>query len=168
MSYFIIGTLELAVETRSQQAYNYAKDIVRLALSFDYSIQFSHHFEDRFYRYILDPVRELYERDSSKTIEFQISDSPLTGSSDYIFNLFYKQISTDQTPIESQTTLLKFMRDLWENQYINRAVFIFSYGLNSFKTLVRKEVMFDEMLSYLTESYLEGIRDLNECFILQK
>lgn len=168
MSYFIIGLLEMNEETRSQQAANYAKDIVGLALSFGYSMQFAHQFQDRFYRYVLDPVRELYKKDLVKTIEFQLSDSPLTGTIDYGLTNFFQEISVHQHATVTQITLFKFLSSLWEKQYIKSAVFIFSYGLNSFKSLSCKEISFNEMFYDISHEYMEGTGDLNSCYFLNK
>ena len=166
MSYFIIGFLEMNVETRSMQAANYAKEIVKVALSYDYSVRFAHQFEDHFYRYVLNPVRELYDNNSANIIEIQLSDSPLTGTIDYGLTDFYKQIAVQQKP--SETNLYRFLKELWMKDFINKAVLIFSYGLNSFKSLSRKEMSFDDMFYDILQTFLEGTGDLNSCYIIKK
>jgi len=166
MSYFIIGFLEMNVETRTMQAANYATEIVKVALTYDYSVRFAHEFEDHFYRHVLDPLRELYGNNSSNIIEIQISDSPLTGTIDYGLTEFYKQIAIQK--ITSETKLYKFLTELWMMDFINKGVLILSYGLNSFKSLSCKVVSFDSMFYDIMQSFLEGNGELNSCYILEK
>jgi len=147
MSYFILGLLEMEDEIRSKKAADNSKIIVKQALSFGYSIQFANRFEDKFYRYVLDPVHELYDRKPIRTIEFQLSDSPLTGTIDSGFLDFYQE--SYQKENFTKTPLYKFLNQLWGNSFIKNAVFIFSYGLNSFQTLKQQEVSFKDIFTDL-------------------
>ena len=78
MSFFVIGLLELSVNSRSQEAFDYANIISEYAVANHFYVELKYQFNDSGIRDILEPLHDKYFNKSSHNIvEFMLADSPL-------------------------------------------------------------------------------------------
>lgn len=170
MSFFVIGLLEFVDQIRSDNTHQNAKRLDKVAIGYDYSLKFSYSFYDPGYRKVLDPLKEEYLFKENNTIEFQLSDDPLSSSFDdgiselYQYHTVYKKGCKD-IPYESK--LFKLLKDLCLQPYISKSLFVFSYGLHSYNILDKKETDLTGMQKDIWSYYCEDLIDQDSCYILK-
>lgn len=171
MSYFVFGFLEFDfnLEKDERQAYEPTRNLGKIALSHNYSIEFATKFEDAFLRDYLDRTREIYNQAVENTLEFIVSDAPITWSIDtglYEFFSLHKTHSYEQIPYESE--LFKFLTEVWAQHFIKKAVFIFSFALDGYQLLDHLKCELNGMLCDLWSYYSLKQKNLDSCYILSK
>lgn len=170
LSFFIIGLFELDADTTSTQAADYSKQLAKLSLSYNYAMEMGY-FHNPTFRNVLDPLCEVYQKNPSKTIEFVIEDSPISGSFHEGFGEFLKENITpskDLQKVPYDSKLFKFLTEIWSQTFLTRAIFIFSYGLYDYDYLEHKEVSFDGMIQDVWSHYVNFKKDQNTCYVLNK
>ena len=170
MSMFIVGLIQLNISTSDERINRYSKLLSQLALDYDYSLKVGY-FHNPYYRNIFERLYKDYKVNFENSIEFELADSPVSGSFDN--SLIYFQDECQQQRIYCNglpynSKFFKFLIQLWKMEFITEMIFVFSYGLYDYDELNHTEASMDEMLKDIWTYYCNGTIDQYSCYIIRK
>jgi len=166
MSFFVIGLLEFDKDVGYGNLNNKTRELACLALDHSYSLQLGY-FHNEYYREFLTKATNKYNISNQKSLEFELADSPYSGSFDEGIYKLQKQLQGDGNNIYT-TSLYQFFSELWNKDNIKVAVMIFSYGLYDYNLLKHKTATLNQMFEDMSKYYLKGTEDQNSCYFLKK